>query len=170
MATNSADLKSPFDAEELLRMLNDGRLRDAARKGYVAQADADGRMRFVHWSKSETIADMAGVHGPGRGRLRNRSYTQKPEWNTDELTPIVKRSPQARLESLVSKVVGDALATGTLPGLDDDAVKAIVGETWKSGKPFTAEDIRRICAHYLQKNENIQKAKNFKKVVTEVPK
>lgn len=169
MGTNDPYLKSPFNVEKLWELLRSGKLKDYARKGYVAQADADGRIRMVHWSKSDTIADMTGWHGPGHGEFRNRSYGVDPNWE-NELTPIVKRTAQKRLDSLVSKVVKDAIATGTIPGMDDAVWKDIMGEAWKEGNPLTAEDVRRVCAFYLNKQERIQSLKNAKKTVIETPK
>ena len=106
-------------------------------------------------------------------------YTQSPEFLKgtasgqgafEPLDPIVKRTPQERVESLMQRFIEDCLIAGTVPGLDDARISAIVGASWEAGRSqVTGEVIRSIAANLLQEAENRKKVADYKKVVTPSP-
>ena len=87
----------------------------------------------------------------------------------DKPPPIQKRTPQQRLESLANSFMEDCMAAGRIPGVDDEKTRELVGESWRQGRPFTAEDVRTAAATLLQQAENRFEASERKKVVRTAP-
>jgi len=100
-----------------------------------------------------------------------------------ELPPIVKRTAQQRVDSLMAKWLVAMKAAGGLPTLMgdsvpvagstqaekdefykrqaiekkelDDQIALIVGEAWKEGRTeITADIVRQVATHFLQDAEN----------------
>jgi hypothetical protein len=72
----------------------------------------------------------------------------------DPLPPIKKRTPMERLDALMLRLIEDCKRAGTVPGMDDDRIKLIVGEAWKSGRSeITGEVVRTVAADLLRKAE-----------------
>ena len=70
-----------------------------------------------------------------------------------DLPPVVKRSRQARLDSMIARLVD-------LPRpLLEAKLHEVHGEFWKQGMPVAYEDLKRVAAQYMnsrQVNRNAQ--------------
>jgi len=120
-------------------------------KGYVLQFDVVSQTySIVHWT------DAASGANPGEFRKTQRGGQAFFE----PLDPIQKRTPMERVDSLMLKMLDDCKRSGTVPGLEDERVNAILGAapgTKRDG--ITAEEVRRIAAHFLQDAETKHEAK-----------
>lgn len=127
----------------------------ALRRGYVASADNYGRVGWVPWQQS--IAPRGRIQSTQDGRVlvhrddpnmvwdpRSRSFKQ---WKADSPK---KRTPLARVESLTRRLVEQFKANGVIPG---ELLTEITGEYWKAGAPITTEQLRRVAAELLKREE-----------------
>lgn len=65
----------------------------------------------------------------------------------EELPPIVKRTPQERIESMVQRLK-------TAPAWQTEFIlKEIGSEYWRMGMPVSTEDLRTVAAHFLNQAE-----------------
>lgn len=126
--------------------------------GYAWRMEMDGTMMLVRWDKA-TSAALDGDRAPVA-----RASTH-PDLQSESLPPIVKRTPQQRLESVMAKVRDDFMA-GRVLTLDEV-------DTHRDGRPkateLTGEVVKEVIADFLQTAENINEAAEDKKVVRTSP-
>lgn len=135
---------------EALEWARDGRLREASNQGMVlVQSPESGDYELIHWTGSSS-RDPGGQAG--------RVYAIKDglEKLKADLPPLIKRTPQQRVESFVLRILEQTMQSGQIPGLDDEAIKGITQEAWRSGMPVTGEMVQRVVAHFLQDAERKQ--------------
>lgn len=131
-----------YTRDEMLEMIRNGEIRQAAFKGYVARADADGMLSFVHWTKANKPGKVHAISDEVVEELRAG------------LPPITKRTPQERVESFMSRIMADMKESGTVPGFSDENIRGIVGEAWKTGHTeVTSEMVRRVAQHFMEDAE-----------------
>ena len=145
---NGIDVTVLRPIEEVMQMFYDGKLPALVREGgYIPQADEEtGMIRFVPWYDGHIQRRL-------EGRLR------QVEWGYDELEaqnqeierahPIRRRTPQQRQAAMMVRLMGDAKRTGTIPGLSQEQLKTILGESWKMGEPLSSEDVQNVAAWFL---------------------
>ena len=136
------DIDRDYTADEVVEMHRSGRLRDISLHGYVAQADWEGKCRFVHWTKANAIS-------PGENELRVSVADATPL--REGLPPIRKRTPQQRVDSLTGRLAEQA-KLGGLP-LPEYVMSEVLRRRWVAGDPVTAEDVRAVAAHSLAQAE-----------------
>lgn len=137
---------------EVAELRNDPEVAERVLQGYVLRQDLDGTVQWVRWDKATGGGGAFG--GPDPKPLRSFEGV----WDRDEgpgpwgdLPPIVKRTPQQRVDSLMLKFIGDCRKAGTVPGFSDERISAIVGEAWKTGRnEITAEVVRMVAQHFLE--------------------
>lgn len=150
-----------YSAKELRELISQEEATQLAFQGYVLAYDATiAKYKLVKWQES-------AMRGGAGERPRERATVLSDAFG--DLPPIVRRDPQERVNSLMLKWLDECLRTNSVPGVDSSKVKEILGEAWKVGMPITAEDVRTIAAHFLQKAENKRKAENYNKVVADGP-
>lgn len=133
----------PYTWAELEKLTQDPTLENLKLKGYVLRGDADGTFTFIKWDE----ASFGGQGAPLAGRV----YTPV---GFEDLDPIVKRTPQERVDSLLLKIMADCKQYQTVPGLTDDKIGEILGEKFETGKDdMTIERQRRVAAWFLAKAE-----------------
>lgn len=136
-------INHPYTWAELEKLTQDPTLEEFKLKGYVLRGDADGTFTFVHWSE----ASFGGQGGPLAGRVYNPH-------GFEDIAPIVKRTPQERVDSLLLKIMDDCKRYQTVPGFTDSKISEILGEPWETGKDeMTAERTRKVAAYFLTKAE-----------------
>ncbi len=136
-------------------LLNDpGAVQGIQLAGYVMQFEpVKERFRFI---RQEDTAFEGG--------RRARQYVLEDPWG--EIEPIVKRTPQQRVESLLLKFITDCKREGRIVGLSDSQIRDILGPTWTDGrKDITAEEIKTVAAWFIQNAEDRRNADNAKRVV-----
>ena len=146
-----------YTREQLREAMTQAQAHELQMTGYVLQFDTVSQTyAIVPWQQA------AG--GESFGTLRTpRQYSGTPDFG--ELPKIQKRTPMERVASLTKRLIDDCRTAGTVPGLDDARIKFILGESWKAGRSdLTAEDIRRVAAHFLQDAENKHEAKLSKQI------
>jgi hypothetical protein len=125
------------------------------RKGFVAQASPDGK-GFMRWDKASTITED-GV-----------SYLKSDEQQVQfgfAPPPIVKRTPQQRVESLTKRLLAHMEETYAVygePRIPQELLDDIKQEYWKAGEPTKAQDVtvetlKTIATQMLQEAEMRQK-------------
>jgi hypothetical protein len=153
------DVSRTYPAEEVLKMWEDGHLREVCLKGYVARANGDGTCGFVPWYEA---MDAFNEHRGLRKYTIPQQYVEDMKSDVEEKHPIVRRTPQQRVAAMVLRLMGEARQYGKIPGLSDEALRAIVGEYWKSGDPVTEDVVRRVAAYYLGVAEVDNREENAK--------
>ena len=104
----------------------------------VTQWDKEGGTRVVPSSQS-----LFDLESPEK-QLRQVAI---PKVLGQDLPPIVKRTPEQRLDSLVARLKAGG------PETHEAILKEIAGEYWKRGMPVTAEALRTVAAHFLNRAE-----------------
>lgn len=79
-----------------------------AMQGYVWRQDMDGTMQLVHWSQASGGGGRFGK--PAEKGYRQFTAQDPDPFRLDELPPIVRRTPQERLDSLMKKAGEDLRA------------------------------------------------------------
>ena len=148
---NGVDLSRAYPAEDLMDMLRRGRLRGIVEAGYVPVGDSDTQtIKFVPWWDSHFQRSV-------EGRLRNIEWgydeVEAERQNVEHEHPIRRRTPQQRTAAMMIRLMGEARRTGTVPGLSQDQLQTIVGESWKKGEPLAAEDVQRVAAWFMARGE-----------------
>ena len=143
-----------YSYAELQQLRNDPEIAQRALQGYVLRQDLDGTVRWVHHSK----ATGGGGNFGAPVEVTTRNY--EAVWDKNEgpgpwdLPPIVKRTPQQRVDSLMLRFIGDCQKAGTVPGVSDARISEILGEAWKTGRnEITADIVRRVAQHFLGEAE-----------------
>jgi hypothetical protein len=129
-------------------------------------------IRVQHWYTKTEIDAILKAAGPDLDALQVRGYVLQMDTDTTrfrfvkpfgerkrivreghfgELAPIVKRTQAQRTESLLKAWIKDCLANGRVPGLDDEKMKEIVGASWSEGRGMTAEDVKVVAQHFLER-------------------
>lgn len=130
-----------YSHAEVAKFRDDPSLAGLVMEGYVLQQDpVAGRVRFVHWSKAGM--DM-GEQGNTYGQAVEGVFDKR------ELPAIVKRTPQQRLESLLSKV-------------GDDLHFLLSGE---EGHEVSGEQVRLAAQDALQTAETEFEKSEYKRFV-----
>ena len=78
-------------------------------------------------------------------QLKNLESTHV--FNEADLPPIVKRTPDERINAMVAR-----LKTAS-PETLEPMLQQIAGEYWKAGSPVTVDALRAVAAHFLNRTE-----------------
>lgn len=92
------------------------------------------------------VPSSQSVYNLDAGKQKQlREYAEtNMEW---DLPPIVKRTPQQRIEAFAEKLK-------TAPAWQVEPIlKEVASEYWKAGMPVSAEDLRTVAAHFLNRTE-----------------
>lgn len=131
-----------YKSWDLKRRMDGKTAQQLAFQGYV--------LRFEPLDDTYTVVPYKQAAGIG-----NKGTKDVYSGGTFEpLDPIVKRTPQERVDSLMLRWLADCKAAGTVPGLDDEKIREIVGAAWVAGRSeVTAEVVRMVAQHFLTKAE-----------------
>ena len=161
---------------EIRALIDQATAKELEFRGYVLQYDAlSGTYAVVHWTQASQPFRQDG------SRAQRRAVSKSIGADAfGTLDPIVKRTPQQRVDSLMAKWLVEMKQAGGLPHLMgeppsglttaerddfyrrkkeegevmDNAIKAIVGEAWKDGRTeITADIVRTVAAHFLSEAE-----------------
>lgn len=133
-----------YTRDEIAKMRDDPEMAKVAIRGYVFTVTLDGMFELVHWSK----AAGGGFRGntPAGGEMidtrEQGSRYGKPvtvdisDERREVLKPIVKRTPQERMESLMKKVGEDLRSY-----LSGQAGHEVSGEETKAVAQAVLEDV-----------------------------
>lgn len=161
MIIDGVDISRVFTADEVFAMYTNGKLRSITLQGYAARADYDGTVRFVHHSKLNPTRGR-GLKPVESGevtstQMQGREFSPPPGWAEEmaaSLTPIRRRTPQERVESMMARIRESMRVHKTVPGLSESQLQAILGPDWHTGVSEVTEDVvRRIAAHYMAQAE-----------------
>jgi hypothetical protein len=146
------DVDRTYTGDEVLEMNNKGHLRNVTLKGYCTRVEHDGTIKFVpYWDSTwfrqeqdKAVSVDVDIATPMLEDLK-------------ENHPIIRRTPQERVASMMLRLMGEYRRTGSLPGIPTDLIKKIVGNSWREGMPLTEEVVRAVAAHYLGLGEQENK-------------
>ena len=139
-----------YTRTELQSLIDQATADELKLQGYVLQYDAVSQTyAVVPWYQASQPFRVDG------NRAQRRAVEKSVGKDAfGELAPIVKRTPQQRVDSLMLRWIEDMKKAGTIPGVDDAKVKEIVGEAWKAGRTeITADVVRTVAAHFLTEAE-----------------
>ena len=161
MIVDGIDISRKYHFSEIMDLHNKGRLRPVAVAGYIVRADADGMISFVPSSESTLFRAE-------RGKLKqhvSHDFVDTMREKLEHEHPIVRRRAQAKRISLVQRLMETAKQYGTIPGLTDEQISAMIGEPWTTGvSVVTAEMLDRISAYLLVQGEATNKEADSKRV------
>jgi hypothetical protein len=137
------EVDTPYTGSQLRELIDQSTAKELELQGYVLQYDVLSRTyRVVHYTKAS-----APLNDSGKIMRQTAMF--------DPLPPIQKRTPADRVDSLMLKWIDDMKRAGTIPGVDEEKVKEIVGAAFVAGRTeITAEVVRQVAAHFLQDAEN----------------
>lgn len=149
-----------YTFKELEGFREDPSLSDWAAKGYVWRQALDGTLELVHWSSSHMDNE---VRQPVR-------YESRPVRELFPITPIQRRTPQERRESLVKRWWEECKKAGTVPGLSSEQLTELFGREFKVGETeITYADVERMAAKMLSQAESRFEASEAKKTTRTSP-
>jgi hypothetical protein len=156
-----------YTKDQVRRMMTEELAQNLQHRGYVLRVDDQGYYSLVHHTaafggsfKSNDIGDADKARLIEAGPMGGHAQFDAP-------APIVKRTPQERLDSLVKKLWPTASATGHLPGLKDEDILPIVLNV--QGKELTqeritGETVRAVAASFLDSAEKKHEEKLSKQI------
>jgi len=129
-------------AEQLERFI--GEMGEEDRKGFIGKVN--------QWTKAtgvKVVPAEQSVFDLNSNEKKLRAYAEQHVF--DDLPPVVKRTPEQRLDSMVARL-RDAPPESVEPIL-----KRIAGEYWKAGSPVTVDALRAVASHFLNLTEGRKK-------------
>lgn len=149
---NGVNIHKVFTSEEIIELHEAGRLRGIVLEGYCTRVE-DGKIYFVPWYESSFMRAE-------QGKLMTHvsdDFVPAMQAEVEEEHPIIKRTPQQRVASMVMRLIAEYKNSGnTLPGIHGEDIKAMVGASWKEGAPLTEDDVRAIASYFLGKAERMK--------------
>ena len=135
-------INQPYTGEQLRKLISQEDAEALKLQGYFLEYNPlDQTFRVKHYTQGS-----APMRGDGKIVTGTATF--------DELPPIRKRTPHERVDSLMLKFIGDMRQAGTIPGVDDEKVREIVGEAWKTGRTeITGEVVRQVAQYFLNQAE-----------------
>jgi hypothetical protein len=172
------DVSRRYALEEIMEMYYAGRLKAVADAGYIVRSDFDhpGQVLFVPASES-TLFRMPG-HNTDTGKWEDSkmkthvfpNLAEDMRKDVEREHPMKRRSGQQKRLSLVKRLLASAKQYGTIPGLTDEQISAMIGEKWKTGVSIVTEDmVARVSAYYLGQGEATNKAADSKRTTKAHP-
>lgn len=129
-------------------------------KGYVLRTYPDGTQEFVRWDQADTVPGRPAK----RGGLRSDPFVGQAEMEAKlkadlekDLPPIVKRTPQQRLEDMWQRLLHHALDAYRMTGeftIHPDLLAMVQNEYWKRGQPVTQDVLKGLAGRLLLEAEN----------------
>ncbi len=122
-------------------------------QGYALRFDVlDGTYTVVHWTNA---GGTIGTETGRKNRKPRMAVDLDDPFDVASIPPIVRRTPQERVDSLMARLLQGAKAEGRT-FLPDSVIKEVVGEAWKGGRvEITAEVVREVAAHFLQRADRL---------------
>lgn len=125
-----------YSKAEIDLIFKENGMQDAQLKGYYLETDGK-RFRLIH--DKDTVLSNQG-----------KRFDQVLGNPWGEIAPIVKRTPQQRLDSMVQPMVADCIAAGCVPGFSDEKMTELLGRPWCTGQSImTVTVAREIAAIFL---------------------
>ena len=118
--------------------------------GSLREEDRQGVLGTVNqWSKAtgvKVVPASQSVYDLNSPQKRLRHHAEQVTF-TDPPPPIIKRTPEQRLDSMVRRLQGAS------PETLEPALRDIAREYWKAGAPVTVDALRAVASHYLNQTE-----------------
>ena len=142
MSLSKLRINQPYTGEQLRKLISQEEAAALVLQGYFLEySPLEGTYRVKHYTQ-------------GSAPMRGDNQITTGTATFDDLEPIKKRTPHERVDSLMLKFISDMKTAGTIPGVDDEKVREIVGEAWKTGRTeITADVVRTVAAHFLNQAE-----------------
>ena len=130
----------------------DERLEDLER--YVARMSPESR-KGIKGIVTQWTRELGAHNVPAsQSLMAERSSAQEAKRLNDietslefDAPPIIKRTREQRLESMVKRL------KSANPATVEPILAQIAGEYWKAGMPVTVADLQRVAAHFLNRTE-----------------
>lgn len=161
VVVDGIDITRRYSIQEILDMHARGRLRPIGLQGWIVRADADGTVGFVPATESTLFRAERGqtmVH-------QSDDFVDHMRQEIEHEYPMVRRAAQEKRVSLVQRLLKTARVYGTIPGLTDEQVSAMIGERWTTGvSVVTQQMLDRVSAHLLGQGERSNRESDRKRI------
>lgn len=141
-----------YTRAQLQALVDQSTADELALQGYALRHDVlDDTYTVVHWTNA------GGTIGTedGRQNRKARMAVEPVAFDEKDLPPIVRRTAQQRVDSLMIRLL-EAAKTEGRAFLPDSVIREVVGEAWKDGRvEITAEVVRQVAAHFLQRADRV---------------
>jgi hypothetical protein len=124
-------------AEQMEKFIH--QLTPEQRKGVVGKVN--------QWTKeagTRVVPASQSVYNLGAKEKQLRQYMESHQFDAP---PIIKRTPEQRLDSMVQRL------KDADPAYNEFILKEIAGEYWKAGAPVSVDQLRTVAAHFLNRAE-----------------
>ena len=127
-------------AEQLERFI--GEMTPENRRGFIGKVN--------QWTKAagvQVVDASESVFDLNSPEKKLRDHSEAHAFDELDLPPIIKRTPEQRLNSMVQRLMGAS------PQTVEPVLKDIAGEYWKAGAPVTVDALRAVASHFLNRTE-----------------
>lgn len=148
------DISRTYPIDEIIRLYHSGRLSKVGIEGYIVRADSDGMVGFVKADEGSLSRLMTG-----KPRVyASDDFVPQMREDIEREHPMVRRSAQERKLALVKRLLSTAKKHGTVPGLSDAQITALIGEKWVTGTSVvTQQMLDRIAQRFMEQGEQLNK-------------
>jgi hypothetical protein len=156
---DGVDVTKSYTAEDILSFFETGRLRSITDRGYCTQGTEEGLLQFVPWQESLAFRTPK--------TYVSEDFTEVMRQDVEREHPILRRTPQERKMAMAMRIASEVERTGSVPGLTDPEVNAIVGEAWRMGDPVSGETIVALAKELMEQAEKQNREHNAHKVTND---
>jgi hypothetical protein len=145
-----------YPIQEFQNLVDKQKADQLLMRGYVLQSDImSGWVRVVPWHQASGAKEPdIKKRDPGSSESPVQIVRQRMFQTTmDKPTPLQKRTPGQRVNSLAAKMMKEVQASGILPGQNDPRVREIVGASFKEGTPVTGDMVQELATRMLERAE-----------------
>jgi hypothetical protein len=124
-------------AEQMEKFVH--QLTPEQRKGVIGKVN--------QWTKeagTRVVPASQSVYNLSAKEKQLRQYMESHQFDAP---PIIKRTPEQRLDSMVQRL------KDADPAYNEFILKEIAGEYWKAGAPVSVDQLRTVAAHFLNRAE-----------------
>jgi hypothetical protein len=119
-----------------------GSLTEDDRQGVLGKVN-----QYTKATGVEVVDASQSVYDPQSKTKELRGFEASKVFKEEDLPPIVKRTPQERIESMTKRLMS------AHPAEIEYILKDLQYEYWRAGAPVTVDALRTVATHFLNRAE-----------------
>ena len=119
-----------------------GTLTEDDRKGVLGKVN-----QYTKASGVKVVPASQSVYDLNANQKKLREFQTQGVFREEDLPPIVKRTPEQRVESMAKRLMN------AHPAEIEYILKDLQYEYWKAGAPVTVDALRTVASHFLNRAE-----------------